>query len=137
MVKRLQVKKFIQKFVKKIRQKNHHRYTYLKESTGKTFSGNLNLSGVTQNQLLARHWGDEKLRIVCTIYFQLDWLKYFFEYRLKSLTSEETPSATQNQPSSQIIRVLGCFAQFCQLVAKCENWTYKVNFLCLKSSESF
>ena len=42
----------------------------------------------------------------------------------------------QNQPSSQIISVLGCFAQLCQLGAKCENWTFKVNFLCQKSSES-
>ena len=25
----------------------------------------------------------------------------------------------------------------CQLVAKCEKWTFKVNFLCQKSSESF
>ena len=43
----------------------------------------------------------------------------------------------QNQPFSWIISVLGCFAQLCQLVAKCEYWTFKVNFLCQKSSESF
>ena len=43
----------------------------------------------------------------------------------------------QNQPSSRIISVLGCFAQLCQLGEKCENWTFKVNFLCQKSSESF
>ena len=43
----------------------------------------------------------------------------------------------QNQPFSRIISVLGCFAQLCQLVAKCEKWTFKVNFLCQKSSESF
>ena len=43
----------------------------------------------------------------------------------------------QNQPSSRIISVLGCFAQLCQLVAKCKKWTSKVNFLCQKSSESF
>ena len=40
----------------------------------------------------------------------------------------------QNQPSSQIISILGCFAQLCQLGTKCENWTFKVNFLCQKSS---
>ena len=38
----------------------------------------------------------------------------------------------QNQPSSRIISILGCFAQLCQ-----EIWTFKVNFLCQKSSESF
>ena len=43
----------------------------------------------------------------------------------------------QNQPFSRIISVLGCFAQLCQLVAKCKKWTFKVNFLCQKSSESF
>ena len=43
----------------------------------------------------------------------------------------------QNQPSSRIISILGCFAQLCQLGAKCKNWTFKVNFLCQKSSESF
>ena len=43
----------------------------------------------------------------------------------------------QNQPSFRIISVLGCFAQLCQLVAKCKKWTFKVNFLCQKSSESF
>ena len=43
----------------------------------------------------------------------------------------------QNQPFSRIISVLGCFAYLCQLVAKCEKWTFKVNFLCQKSSESF
>ena len=41
-------------------------------------------------------------------------------------------SGLQNQPSSRI-----CFAQLCQLGAKCENWTFKVNFLCQKSSKSF
>ena len=43
----------------------------------------------------------------------------------------------QNQPFSRIISDLGCFAQLCQLVAKCKKWTFKVNFLCQKSSESF
>ena len=41
-----------------------------------------------------------------------------------------------NQPSSPIVSILGCFAQLCQLSAKCENWTFKVSFLCQKSSES-
>ena len=43
----------------------------------------------------------------------------------------------QNQPSSGITSVLGCFAQICQLGGKCENWTFKVTFLCQKSSEFF
>ena len=43
----------------------------------------------------------------------------------------------QNQPSSRIMSILGCFAQLCQLSAKCKNWTFKVNFLRQKSSESF
>ena len=45
---------------------------------------------------------------------------------------------SQSLPSSQIISILGCFALLCQLAlgAKCENWSFKVNFLCQKSSES-
>ena len=43
----------------------------------------------------------------------------------------------QNQPSSQIISILGCFTQLCQLVAKYKKWTFKVNFLCQKLSKSF
>ena len=42
----------------------------------------------------------------------------------------------QNKPSSQIISIQGCFAYLCQLSTKCKNWTFKVNFLCQKSSET-
>ena len=41
---------------------------------------------------------------------------------------------SQNQPSSPIISILGCFVQLCHLIAKCQSWTFKMNFLYQKSS---